>query len=633
MPSLRVFGRKTIFAGDDLQPTAILTTLARAFQGFLFLFPVLYYMTRDLGAFIDYKHTQNGDNNSYDNGNGTNSYFYQFLFGGDLYPNECNRNAHYFPLLVYIYLVITSIHIVSSVYIEHKIMKIANIGTPIQPELRHSLSSVVERKWIWSSMIGNLILFTIAMIPLFSFRDEYFACHDVMAVNNDDDTIHMGFFSRVFGKNAWLIMYILLLVSQGIEFLVSSYALISLLQKERDIAVLNTRDDAYFNSRLQQHLHHHHHELAEEMWDTRCKTFCRCAAFSTCYLFGGRELVDGVVGDYGQISRALADYFEDGGVLDLVPSDLAAGLGMLQRVQRQRILEARRNVLQEMKGGNYMDASVSSSLLRFSSKPFLTAASREEESAILFNEQCLMNLDVSTSDFRERIVDTTSSSAQHMMTFTNTLLVEDDASTSCHSHTSMDSSAHALTLKMQSDSNEDGSKHWYEAVDRKVFNKNEDLDRHLIAEGARFARHALSIYTWLLYVYMNPMTSFPRLFYDRISECFKKKHLSMVDHTEPFDERSLCFDVTHGNAVGDNLLHLHRNALIAHSGLDDTDLIYANFNNAYNQMPYSIVIDHKWKSVVISIRGTLSLEGKCTISISFHMPTVLLPSIHIIGSF
>ena len=107
----------------------------------------------------------------------------------------------------------------------------------------------------------------------------------------------------------------------------------------------------------------------------------------------------------------------------------------------------------------------------------------------------------------------------------------------------------------------------------------------------------------------------------------------MVDHTEPFDERSLCFDVTHGNAVGDNLLHLHRNALIAHSGLDDTDLIYANFNNAYNQMPYSIVIDHKWKSVVISIRGTLSLEGKCTISISFHMPTVLLPSIHIIGSF
>jgi sn1-specific diacylglycerol lipase len=83
----------------------------------------------------------------------------------------------------------------------------------------------------------------------------------------------------------------------------------------------------------------------------------------------------------------------------------------------------------------------------------------------------------------------------------------------------------------------------------------------------------------------------------------------MFHHTELFDERLLCFDISHGNTVGDNFLHLHRNALIAHSGLDETDLIYANFNNSYNQMPYSIVIDHKWRSVVISIRGTLSLEG------------------------
>jgi sn1-specific diacylglycerol lipase len=601
MPSLRIFGRKTIFAGDDLQPTAMLTTLARAFQGILFLLPVLYYITRDLGIFIQYNQSHGEDNGGADGGK---SHFYQFLLGGDLYPNECDPKAHYFPMLVYVYLMITCIHIISSIWTEQKIIKIANLGTPTQSELRKSLSSIVERKWIWSSMVGNGILLTMAMIPLVAFREEYFECHDYIVGdidnNDDDDTIYMGLFSRIFGKNAWLIMYLLLLISQGIEFFASSYALILLLQKERDMTCLSTGDFSYYDTRFQQHPHHH--ELAEEMWDTRCKTFCRCAAFSTCYLFGGRELVDGVVGDYGQISRALADFFEDGGVLDLVPSDLAAGFGMLQRVQRQRILEARKNVLQEMNGTNVMDASVSSSLLRFSTKQMNVVSPREEECAIMTNEHSLMSekpgsWNISASDSKASVVDMTSSSARH------TLLVDDNASVS-----TTDSSTHALTIKMQSEDTKDGSKHWYEAVDRKVFNKNEDCDRQLIAEGARFARHALSIYTWLLYVYMNPISCFPRLFYDRISECFKKKQASMFHHTELFDERSLCFDISHGNTVGDNFLHLHRNALIAHSGLDETDLIYANFNNSYNQMPYSIVIDHKWRSVVISIRGTLSLE-------------------------
>jgi len=54
--------------------------------------------------------------------------------------------------------------------------------------------------------------------------------------------------------------------------------------------------------------------------------------------------------------------------------------------------------------------------------------------------------------------------------------------------------------------------------------------------------------------------------------------------------------------------------LLAHSGLDDSDLVYASFRNRYHQMPYCIVVDHRWKSVVLSIRGTLSLED-CVIDV------------------
>lgn len=147
------------------------------------------------------------------------------------------------------------------------------------------------------------------------------------------------------------------------------------------------------------------------------------------------------------------------------------------------------------------------------------------------------------------------------------------------------------------DENRD-DRHWYEAQERKVFNRDDEIDRNLIAEGARFGRHALSIYTWVLYFYMNPMTGIPRLLSRRLAQCLSRKQQTESTFTSQ----------DHENMIGDNWLNLHENALLAHSGLDQSDLIYANFENKYNQMPYCILIDHKWQSVVVSIRGTLSLE-------------------------
>lgn len=598
MPSLHVFHRKTIFAGDDLQPTAFITTIARAIQLFLLLIPILYYITRDLRLFVQYYSRMAGVDDD------EKSHIFDFVFGGDLYPQQCNQEAHYFPLLIYLYVSFSSVHAIVSMIFEYKIAKVATTGSPIQPELRSALPKLIERKWIWISIVSNSVLFSLGCVPFFSYREEYFSCHNIITGNNNDDDeyINMGFFSKLFGRHAWIIMFIILLISQGIELVVSSFALMSFLQKEKVTRSQqgNMSDSAHYTSIT----NHHHHALAEEMWDNRCQKFCRCAAFSTCYLFGGRELVDGVAGDYGQIARALADYFEDGGVLDLAPSDLAAGLGMLQRVQRQRVLEARRNVLREL-----TERSPSSTLNSESRHHAnCNVSSLTPIGDIYLHDEAFWSSSVPDVDVP--IIDMTSSLLKPMMPFTNTLLV-DNTTQDIEFEGSTDSS-HALTLKMKPDDEQKDSKHWYEAVDRKVFNENEDIDRQLLAEGARFARHSLSIYTWLLYVYMNPATCFPRLFYDRISECFKKPHKSHFHEIDENNESSLCFNLSHGNTTGDNFFHLHRNALMAHSGLDDADLIYANFNNNYNQMPYAIVVDHKWQSIVITIRGTLSLEGTLT---------------------
>ena len=187
--------------------------------------------------------------------------------------------------------------------------------------------------------------------------------------NIDDQILEYGdLLSIWFGKTAWWLVLILLQVSQSVELIVSSWALALLLQKERvdggsssssfgSNYHLNNGDDntMEFDHQYDMHNSHHHHhqqrhELVEEMWTQRCRSFCKCAASSTCYLFGGRDLVDGVVGDYGQVRRALADYFEDGGVFDLVVSDIAAGFMMVQRRQRQRVLAARRRINDDLKG-------------------------------------------------------------------------------------------------------------------------------------------------------------------------------------------------------------------------------------------------------------------------------------------
>jgi hypothetical protein len=54
----------------------------------------------------------------------------------------------------------------------------------------------------------------------------------------------------------------------------------------------------------------------------------------------------GQFGIYQHVAQALADYLETRGTLDVVPTDLVTGLLVLQRLQRQRILQARRHVME-----------------------------------------------------------------------------------------------------------------------------------------------------------------------------------------------------------------------------------------------------------------------------------------------
>ena len=739
MPALHLFHRRTIFAGDDLQPSSILTCIAHIGQFFILVLPIfihLNYETTFILSLMMNDTNNNNNGNNIDNDKEEDERLWigdlilHYLFGyGDLFDhvndnnnnNNINndelkcypQNANYFSLFLFLFLLTSTIHIITNISLESIIYSISYQGHPTQPERRicnHRLSYIIEHKWIWSSIVGNILLVTLGIMALIQ-GEYYFTCRQLLLLsnndnNNNDNDPGMDYYndtnayndtmSTWFGRHAWWIACILLLSSQAIQCIVSIVALHALLRQDKvtfdngDVVVVvddvgdddnhnlrqdfndNNDDDAFhsnphsnYQHHHNHHHHHHHHELVEEMWDQRCKSFCKCAASSTCYLFGGRDLVDGAVGDYGPVSRALADYFEDGGVLDVVVSDIAVGFMMLQRRQRQRVLAARKDIihydliqhekrdvgynvqvpipalrrdsaastssgnLSATNSNNDLSSAIPPNRLSFDSHNFGHGERKGERiHSILHDEMGHEKFfsqlgEIPQYNNQESLGNDTLLSISQPMPYTSTLLLPKQLTTSGNATTDfLNTPTAAWSLRKTS---VDGGEMNYVAQQRRVFNRNDAIDTNIIAEGARFARHALSIYTWYLYVYMKPLAGTTNLIYNRISEFCKQCKKNSMSGSHPTqgcivncnsdelidngDENNTLFGHTsHGQTFGDNFLHIHTNSLLAQSGLDKADLIYANFNNKYNQMPYCIVIDHRWQSVVLSIRGTLSLE-------------------------
>jgi len=63
---------------------------------------------------------------------------------------------------------------------------------------------------------------------------------------------------------------------------------------------------------------------------------------------------------------------------------------------------------------------------------------------------------------------------------------------------------------------------------------------------------------------------------------------------------------------GDNCCFCHTSALKQTTSVEDKDLLYASFHNNVFQTPFYIAIDHAERSIVVAIRGTMSLRDAIT---------------------
>lgn len=115
----------------------------------------------------------------------------------------------------------------------------------------------------------------------------------------------------------------------------------------------------------------------------------------------------------------------------------------------------------------------------------------------------------------------------------------------------------------------------------------EPAARELFQELTYFSSYALGAYGWPVFMYMHPLTGC----FNLCQEC------SVLESSEPGTE-SLC----HSNHI----------ALKKLTGLEDQDIIYTNFTSEIYHPAFYVAVDHNRQTIIITVRGTLSLQDVIT---------------------
>lgn len=369
------------------------------------------------------------------------------------------------------------------------------------------------------------------------------------------------------------------------------------------------------------------HELAEEMWADRCSKACRCLSIASCFMFGGQELAAGA--EFGDVARALADYLETRGVLDVVPSDVATGFLLLQKLQKERIHEARRAVVNELARAHSL---IDEGGAETSQSAIIVANVNAEEEGGVDNRSGPRS--PATTPTEAMTTPTARNGRPSLERHTvgpgdsrGTSLYRDEIFQPPEFSAMMSSSSTTTSRTFLASLYRLDSRGNVERLTRSIFRRDSPLDMQVLEEGARYAKYALAIYTWVLYLYVHPVTGIPRLLCGTPScRCCCRKSVSPLSSlsetsrlassspaTPSASSEPCCSHHVRGDRLEeDNFWQTHKTALLLTAGLNEDDVVYVQLKSGFHQNPYCILLDHEWHSVVVSIRGTFSLEDCVT---------------------
>ena len=219
MPSLRIFGRRTLLGGDDLQIPSLLTVLDRVVQLTFLLVPLYLHICREaaraggLAGWLD----------------GTN--------------NNCNDGgAHrYFPLLLFAHTLGATLYTALTIRLESRLYRRAGIGTPTErTDLRQrAVAPLLERKLVPVALC-HVLIWSVGVAAI-GLSGPYYACRGGGGDNNeaasDDDIIHNDVLPNMY-PHLWWYALTLLLLTQFAEVVLSAWAIwriCSLPKRESDV--------------------------------------------------------------------------------------------------------------------------------------------------------------------------------------------------------------------------------------------------------------------------------------------------------------------------------------------------------------------------------------------------------------
>eukprot|EP00529_Nitzschia_sp_RCC80_P001868 CAMPEP_0113440922 /NCGR_PEP_ID=MMETSP0014_2-20120614/810_1 /TAXON_ID=2857 /ORGANISM="Nitzschia sp." /LENGTH=878 /DNA_ID=CAMNT_0000331737 /DNA_START=104 /DNA_END=2740 /DNA_ORIENTATION=+ /assembly_acc=CAM_ASM_000159 len=300
-----------------------------------------------------------------------------------------------------------------------------------------------------------------------------------------------------------------------------------------------------------------------------CRCFVGCASIFTCCLFGGG---DALFGDFADFSRIFANFLQDNKILDLTPSDVLVGLHMVRRQENDRKLKTQR--LLQKEHTNEMEANRTinpKSHKVLMTGRFLSGRMKSDVIPITGDEDNIETSSVSrTGSDVVRGVDDDFQSQDHDEDFNR--MADDD-----------------IEFQFEPQST---SSHLNFKTGPQILSRYQQDDVYLIAEAAHFMPIAQSAYTWISYMLEHPVSGWCMLPYLILRRCtclFPGRDKDKIN--------------------GDYPWQLHTAALKAISGCRGSDLVYASYYDSAEKLPYCILLDHDWKTVVVAIRGTLTLEG------------------------
>mmetsp|Transcript_8893 Transcript_8893/g.14815 ORF Transcript_8893/g.14815 Transcript_8893/m.14815 type:complete len:775 (-) Transcript_8893:48-2372(-) len=385
---------------------------------------------------------------------------------------------------VYFYLIFSVMIAVVAAIQEYIIWVISGRGSPTEPEKRTKLQCICQTN-LTVMMAWKLVMIGIGAYVLHTIT-EFCECSQVRSC---DRVIYQTFF--------------VLIITHAIEIVIHLLAVL------------------YFGCKRMPNLPRSLD--SETKWRLCCRLCCTFSSLLTCCLMGGREAMNG---DFTDIAMLLSDFFDFHGTLDVVPSDIVAGMLMVKRVQKERVIDCSKLVLDRAKE------------LREN-----TAVDEEDNHGELDKAA----VEINTRDSLTAVV---------------------------------------YRLKRYTD-----RQCYWEATVTRLLTRERELDSMAIAEGARYMRLSLAIYTWMMYTFNRPCTGLCEVV------CLSASHVCNKVKQYPGD-RKFC--------------RLHAAAFMKEAGVEETEVAYAQFRYGVTECPYAIVIDHDWQSIVIVIRGTLSLEDMLT---------------------